>query len=213
MKKITALFCAVLLLLALALSGCGGEGNDPASDGQPSGPSQDQQEPAPAPGESESDVKDIAAAYQIDAAPLGMPLQVYLIIREDGSFQLTNRLEGGDDKGSGQVGRSGDTYMLLYSDSTAEASKTSTFTVSGKQLVFSTKLYYGSSSFAPNEEDPQNPIYPTAKAMAYTEYLGDYAGVLEETVEAMGTTLTYACTLTLGYGRSEERRVGKECRL
>ena len=37
MKKITALFCAVLLLLALALSGCGGEGNDPASDGQPSG--------------------------------------------------------------------------------------------------------------------------------------------------------------------------------
>ena len=200
MKKITALFCAVLLLLALALSGCGGEGNDPASDGQPSGPSQDQQEPAPAPGESEADVKDIAAAYQIDAAPLGMPLQVYLIIQEDGSFQLTNRLEGGDDKGSGQVGRSGDTYMLLYSDSTAEASKTSTFTVSGKQLVFSTKLYYGSSSFAPNEEDPQNPIYPTAKAMAYTEYLGDYAGVLEETVEAMGTTLTYACTLTLGYG-------------
>ena len=201
MKKLTALFCAALLLLTLVLSGCGGKENEPAQgDGQSSGSGQDQQEPASPPEESESDVKEIAATYQIDAAPLGMPLQVYLIIQEDGTFQLTNRLEGGDDKGSGKVGRSGDTYMLLYSDSTAESSKTSTFTVSGRQLVFSTKLYYGSSSFAPNTEDAQNPIYPTAKAMVYTDYLGDYAGVLEETVEAMGATLTYTCTLTLGYG-------------
>lgn len=202
MKKLTALLCAALLLLTLALSGCGGTSNDSApEDGQSSGSGQNQQESPPSEEEdAASDVKEIAATYQIDAAPLGMPLQVYLIIQEDGAFQLTNRLDGGDDKGSGKVGRSGDTYMLLYSDSTADASKTSTFTVSGKQLVFSTKLFYGSSGFAPNLEDAGNPIYPTAKAMVYTDYLGDYAGTLEETVAAMNTTLTYACTLTLGYG-------------
>jgi len=199
MKKSIASLCALLLALALVLPGCGSKDKDPAPDADPA-PGTDQTQQDPAPADEDSSTKEIAATYQIDASPLGMPLQVYLIIQEDGTFQLTNRLEGGDEKGSGKVGRSGDTYMLLYSDSTADNPKTATFTVNGKQLVFSTKLFYGSSGFAPNTEDAQNPIYPVAKAMAYTDYLGDYAGVLEENVEAMGATLTYSCTLTLGYG-------------
>jgi len=201
MKKFTAILCALALVMTAALTGCNGNPGQNSGSGSGVNPGTN-----PGPGTSQpsggedSAAKDIAGTYQIDATPLGMPLQVYLTIQEDGTFQLTNRLEGGDDKGSGKVGRSGDTYMLVYSDSSADASKTSTFTVSGKQLVFSTQLYYGSASFAPNTEDPQNVLYPVAKAMAYTEYLGDYAGVLEEEVAAMGATLTYSCTLTLGYG-------------
>jgi uncharacterized lipoprotein NlpE involved in copper resistance len=185
MKKHLAILCALLLVLTLGLAGCD---NKPASSGGSSAGS----------GSEGSVTKDIAATYLIDATPLGMPLQVYLTIKEDGTFQLSNKLEGGDDKGSGKVGKSGDTYMLLYSDSTTESPKTSTFTVKGKQLVFSTKLFYGSSGFAPDTTDEQNPIYPTAKAMAYGDYLGEYVGTVE--TQAMNSTLTYSITLTLSYG-------------
>lgn len=203
MKKFTAILCA-LLALTMALTACGGPSQEPGSSQTPSPANSSGQSQNPGqvqdPGSENSDVKDIAGTYQIDATPLGMPLQVYLTIREDGTFQLLNKLEGGDDKGSGRVGRSGDTYMLLYSDSTAEASKTATFTVSGGQLVFSTQLYYGAASFAPKTDDPANIVYPTAKAMVYTEYLGDYAGILEEEIAAMGAKLTYSVSLTLSYG-------------
>ena len=185
MKKYLALLCALLLTLTVGLTGCD---NKPGTSGGSNTGS----------GSEESATKDIAATYLVDASPLGMPLQVYLTIKEDGTFQLSNKAEGGEDKGSGKVGKSGDTYMLLYSDSTTESPKTSTFTVDGKQLVFSTKLFYGSSGFAPDTTDPENPLYPIAKAMAYGEYLGDYVGTVE--TSAMNTTITYAVTLSLGYG-------------
>ncbi len=185
MKKILASLGALTLVLAIFLTGCD---KKPDSSGTSSGT-------------AVNDVaKDIAADYILDATPLGMPLQVYLHIGEDGTFQLSNQLTGGQDKGSGKIGKSGDTYMLLYSDSTTESPKTATFTVSGKQLIFSTKLPYGSSSFAPNTEDAANPIYPTAKAMVYKDVLGDYVGSHEETIAAMNATLTYSYTLTLSYG-------------
>lgn len=145
-------------------------------------------------------VEDIAGTYLLDATPLGMPLQVYILIHEDGTFNLTNKLEDGDDKGSGRVGGSDGTFMFLYSDSTNETPKTATFTVEGKKLVFSTSLPYGSSSFAPNESDAGNVIYPEAKAIVYEEYLGTYGGTYEKDVEAMGTTITYNYMLTLSYG-------------
>ena len=152
MKKILASLGALTMVLAIFLTGCD---KKPASSGASSGT-------------AANDVtKDIAADYILDATPLGMPLQIYLHIGEDGTFQLSNQLTGGQDKGNGKIGKSGDTYMLLYSDSTTENPKTATFTVNGKQLVFSTKLPYGSSSFAPNTEDAENPIYPTAKARVY----------------------------------------------
>ena len=45
------------------------------------------------------DVSALAGTYLLDASPLGMPLTVYLIIGEDGTFRLTNKPEGGADKG------------------------------------------------------------------------------------------------------------------
>ena len=176
MKKCLASLGARTMALMVVLTGCDSK---PASSGASSG-------------QAVNDAaKDIAGDYILDATPLGMPLQIYLNIGEDGSFRLSNQLTDGQDKGSGKIGKNGDTYMLLFSDSTTESPKTATFTVEGKQLVFSTKLPYGTSGFAPNTEDPENPIYPTAKAIAYKDVLGDYVGSHEETIAAMNATLTY----------------------
>ena len=185
MKKCLASLGALTMALMVVLTGCDSK---PASSGASSG-------------QAVNDAaKDIAGDYILDATPLGMPLQIYLNVGEDGSFRLSNQLTDGQDKGSGKIGKNGDTYMLLFSDSTTESPKTATFTVEGKQLVFSTKLPYGTSGFAPNTEDPENPIYPTAKAIAYKDVLGDYVGSHEETIAAMNATLTYSYTLTLSYG-------------
>lgn len=141
----------------------------------------------------------LAGVYMLDATPLGMPLKVYLTIKEDGAFQWSNKLEGGADKGSGTIGEKDGVYLMLYSDSTNDNMKTATFTVQGKSLVFSTRVPYGSSGLAVNTEDPANPVYPTALLMAYEEYLGDYAGQYVSEGSMMGT-VTYDLALTLGLG-------------
>ena len=137
----------------------------------------------------------LAGTYELDAAPLGMPLKVYIIIREDGTFQMSNKPVDGADKGTGTIGEKDGTYVMLYSDSTNEKVKSATFTLDGKSLVFSTAVPYGAASFSPNAEEN---IYPTALLMAYDEYLGEYAGtLLAET--AMGA-IPYDVTLTLDKG-------------
>ncbi len=142
----------------------------------------------------------LAGTYILDASPLGMPLQVYLIIDESGNFHWTNSLTNGADKGSGMIGSEQGVYMMLYSDSTAEAMKTATFTVAGETLLFSTRVPYGSSGFSPNTENESSPVYPIAKKMVYEDLLGLYVGSLQVDVPAMGTSVTYDCELTLSYG-------------
>ncbi len=144
------------------------------------------------------DVSALAGTYLLDASPLGMPLTVYLIIGEDGTFRLTNKPEGGADKGNGKIGSQDGLYLMVYSDSTNEQMKTATFTADGGKLVFSTAVPYGAASFSPNTEDPENPIYPVAKKIAYEEYLGEYVGSLE--VQAMGSSIVYEVTVSLDYG-------------
>ena len=141
------------------------------------------------------DVSALAGTYLLDASPLGMPLTVYLIIGEDGTFRLTNKPEGGADKGNGKIGSQDGLYLMVYSDSTNEQMKTATFTADGGKLVFSTAVPYGAASFSPNTEDPENPIYPVAKKIAYEEYLGAYVGSLE--VQAMGSSIVYEVTVSL----------------
>jgi hypothetical protein len=107
----------------------------------------------------------LTGTYILDATPLGMPLQIYLHIKEDDTFQWTNTQTGGDDKGNGVIGKSGDTYLLFYSDSTTETPKTATFTVKDDKLLFSTRVPYGASGFSPNTEDEDNIIYPEARKL------------------------------------------------
>lgn len=142
-----------------------------------------------------AEAASLAGTYELDASPLGMPLKIYIIISEDGAFQMTNKLEGGADKGHGTIGEKDGTYVMLYSDSTNEKVKSATFTLDGKSLVFSTAVPYGAASFAPN---PDENIYPIALLMAYEEYLGEYAGVLNADT-AMGTVV-YDCSLKLDKG-------------
>lgn len=139
--------------------------------------------------------ESLAGTYVLDASPLGMPLNVYLTIKEDNTFAWTNKLEGGSDKGTGMIGGENGTYMMLYDGSTADAMKTATFTLDGQNLVFSTRVPYGAASFSPNAEEN---IFPTAKKMVYEDMLGLYVGSLE--VEAMGSAVVYECELELSLG-------------
>lgn len=205
LKRVTAL--ALAAVLALGLIGCGAK-NDPApeKDAAPSAnapAAEDTKTDAPQEQGGSEKVKALAGAYAVDITELGMPLCFYLVIGEDGTFQLTNQVTDGQvsgaDKGSGKVGESDGVYMLVYSDSSAEASKTATFQVENGNLVFTQNLPYGSSNISANLEGPE-PIYPTAKSMAYSEYLGVYAGTFAKTVEAMGATIDYDYSLELTYG-------------
>ena len=83
MKKCLASLGALTMALMVVLTGCDSK---PASSGASSG-------------QAVNDAaKDIAGDYILDATPLGMPLQIYLNIGEDGSFRLSNQLTDGQDK-------------------------------------------------------------------------------------------------------------------
>lgn len=191
-KRITALALSTALTVSLAACGGGTESKTPSDTA------------APAATEQVNDaIAQLAGAYAVDITDLGMPITFYLVIQADGTFQLTNEVTDGAatgaDKGNGKVGENGGVYMLVYSDSTAEASKTATFELDGSNLIFTTTLPYGSSNISPNLEG-ETPIYPIAKSMAYSDYLGDYAGTLAKEVAAMGTTIVYDYSLNLTYG-------------
>jgi len=50
---------------------------------------------------------DLEGTYVLDAAPLGMPLKIYIIIDGEGNFQMSNKPVGGADKGHGTIGAEG----------------------------------------------------------------------------------------------------------
>jgi len=151
----------------------------------------------------------IVGEYIIDITDLGMPLQFYLKIDADDNFFLAPDREYLNDKGHGTVGSSGNTYMLIYSDSNAEEPKTSTFTMNEKNIHFQTNLPYGSSNLPASkvdEDDPDITYYLVGKVLMYEDYYGEYAG--NHTVTAMGSEVEYDYFLKLGPGR-EFRFVSK----
>jgi len=138
---------------------------------------------------------NLAGTYVLDASPLGMPMKMYLIIDEANHFQWTNKLEGGVDKGNGEIGSKDGTYVMKYSDSTNENLKMATFTVEKGALVFSTRVPYGAAGISPNTEEN---LFPTAKKLVAEEALGLYVG--SHQVEAMGSVITYEYELELMVG-------------
>jgi hypothetical protein len=144
----------------------------------------------------------IVGEYLIDITDLGMPLQFYLKIDADNKFYLAPDREYLNDKGHGTIGSSGNTYMLIYSDSTSEEPKTSTFTMSEKNIHFQTNLPYGSSNLPASKVDEDNPditYYLVGKTLMYEDYFGEYAG--GHTVSAMGSDVEYNYYLKLEAGR------------
>jgi hypothetical protein len=145
----------------------------------------------------------IEGEYEIDITDLGMPLVFYLKIDGEDNFYLSPDRTYATDKGHGTVASSGGTYMFIYSDSTPEESKTTTFEFEEGNLHFQTGLHYGSSNLPASKEDENNPdiiYYLVGKTLAYEDYFGEYAG--QHTVTAMGSEVTYDYFIELNPGRT-----------
>ncbi|MFA7107407.1 MAG: hypothetical protein WC154_08910 [Candidatus Izemoplasmatales bacterium] len=144
----------------------------------------------------------IAGEYIVDITSFGMPLEFYLKIDQDNKFYLSPDRNYTTDKGNGTVGSSGDTYMLIYSDSTTEEPKNTTFKFEEKNIVFETNLIYGTSNLPATKEDEDDPNITyqlLGRVLLYEDYFGEYAG--GHTVSAMGSNVDYEYYLTLGPGR------------
>ncbi len=117
--------------------------------------------------------------YAIDITNLGMALKFYLRIAEDNSFVLSANRQFSDNRGSGTIGEMSGTYLMIYSDSTPESSKTATFERVGPNLVFRSTLPYGTAKISFEKEDDENPeiVYNlTADKYVYEEYYDTYLG-------------------------------------
>lgn len=183
MKSLSRMFSILLaFLLGLLMFGCGGSTTEVTT--------------------SPVEETSIVGEYMIDITDLGMPLIFYLKIDAEDNFYLSPDRTYATDKGHGTVGSSGDTYMLIYSDSTAETPKTSTFEIEEGNLHFQTTLPYGSSNLPASKEDEVDPsiiYYLVGKVIVYEDYFGEYAGT--HTVSAMGSEVVYDYSLKFEVGR------------
>lgn len=129
--------------------------------------------------EVETEGFELPGDYVIDITNLGMALQFYLRIDEDNSFMLSPNRQFSDSRGDGTIGQLEDTYLMIYSDSTQESSKTATFERIGPNLVFRSTLPYGSANISFEVEDAENPeiIHRLiANKFVYEDYYGTYFG-------------------------------------
>lgn len=140
---------------------------------------------------------DLHGDYAIDISDLGMALTFYLRIREDNTFVLSANRQFSDDRGSGTIGELDGTYLMIYSDSTPDKSKTATFERIGPNLIFRSTLPYGSANIMFEREDEENPeiIYHLmGHKYIYEEYYDTYLG--SQTVDGV----EYEYVLDLGAG-------------
>ena len=199
LAKITALLLTLAMTFSL-LTACGPKQNDtttPAA-GQPAESTVPGSSAASdvTPTEAVTPVGDCAAEgeYFLDGSPLGMPMQWYLKILKDGSFQLSTARDYAADKGNGKVAENNGTFVLVYSDSTNEAPKNATFTMKDGNLYFTTPLPIGTANMPGSEEAPF-----IAYCYAHEELLGEY--VAEYVSEGRMGTVLYDISLKLDTGR------------
>jgi hypothetical protein len=138
----------------------------------------------------------IAGEYLLDGSNLGMPMKWYIKVTADGKFVISTARDYATVKGDGVVGSKDGTYMFVYSDSTTEKPKTATFTMEGKNMVFSTNIPIGAASLSPNVDEGK---FPTAKIIACEDLQGVYLGEYEK-VSPMAGTVLYSYELVLGNG-------------
>lgn len=184
--RVMSLILALLLVMTAAFA-CGKKDDDEGKDPEATTTAND---------ENSTEYANIAGEYLLDASDLGMPMKWFVKITPAGNFKISTTRDFSTLKGEGKVGNSGDTYMFVYSDNSAENPKTATFKIDGVNLVFSTSVPIGAASVSPNEEDK---IYPTAKLITQEDILGVYMGEYEK-VSPMAGTVLYSYELELGYG-------------
>jgi hypothetical protein len=146
-KSKLALLLLVLVLAFCLVAACGGNnynGNNEQQQQQQQQHQQQQQPDVPA----VEGFGHLVGQYYVDLSPGGMPMIVFLEIRADESFELTNAFEGGDSRGAGVIAGLDGTYMLLY-DNDSRA----TFTVENGDLVFSTNLPFGTVNIGFPDQD------------------------------------------------------------
>lgn len=181
----------VLLGMVLFLSACGkSEPEQAASD-------KVQQDQVQVSSQGAEETFELHGDYAIDITDLGMALTFYLRIAADNSFVLSANRQFSDDRGSGTIGELDGTYLMIYSDSTPEKSKTATFERVGPNLLFQSTLPYGSAniSFERVDEDDPDLVYRLmADKYVYEEYYDTYLGY-----QSVGE-LEYDYVLTLGPG-------------
>ena len=183
---------AMLLVFAMlfAFAACAPKTNDNPS--TTTGPDADPTEP-----ENNNDAcAAIAGEYLLDGSNLGMPMKWYIKVTADGKFVIATARDYAAVKGEGTVGSKDGTYMFVYSDSTSETPKPATFTMEGKNMVFSTSIPIGAASLSPNMDEGK---YPTAKIIACEDIQGTYLGEYVKE-SAMAGTVAYSFELTLGNG-------------
>ena len=92
-------------------------------------------------------ISDVTGWYFVDLHDAGMPMVVFLEIKEDETFTLFNRLDDGDDRGNGIISGLDGTFMLLYSDGDRRA----TFTIADDaNLIFTSTLPFGTVNINPS---------------------------------------------------------------
>lgn len=132
MKKFVLLLLSLVMAAALALgfTACDGGKDDP-------------------------DVTpiDVAGEYSVDLSESGMPLTVYLQIKDDGAFMFAADMEFAASKSDGTVSQLSDgRYMMLFANVDGEAAASSTtchFTKeSDGSLKFDGTIPYGSANFS-----------------------------------------------------------------
>lgn len=185
MKKLLKTVAMLLVFaMLLAFAACTPEANDPTLP-QSSTPAQ-----------NNNTYADIAGEYLLDGSNLGMPMKWYIKVTADGKFVIATTRDYSTTKGEGTVGSKDGTYMFVYSDSTADAPKTATFTMEGKNMVFSTNIPIGAASLSPNADEG---AYPTAKIIACEDIQGTYLGEYVKE-SAMAGSVTYSYELVLSNG-------------
>ena len=137
MKKFVLLLLSLVMAAALALgfTACDGGKDDP-----------------------EVTPIDVAGEYAIDLSEAGMPMTVYLQIKDDGAFMFAKDMEFTASKSDGKVSKlSGGGYMMLFLNVDGEAAASGTtcnFTKeSDGSLAFDGTIPYGSGKFVSPTEN------------------------------------------------------------
>lgn len=190
-KVVRNLLIVLLMVTVVLLTGCGKPKEEQASTSPVTEVAKTSEATTP------TEQYELQGEYAIDLSNLGMALTFYLKIDEDNNFILSPNRQFTSDRGTGTIGELEGTYLMIYSDSTPEKSKTATFERIGHNLIFRSPLPYGTTNImfeAVDSDDPEIVYHLMANKFVYEEYYDTYLGFMNIAGE------DYEYVLNLGPG-------------